>query len=119
MNGTSCWALNAGYKWNLGLSRLKKRSSVDPSPPTLSEGKGRGGVLKIWGISATIGNLEQAAEVLLGNTFPPDQIKMVRAFVDKKLVIKSVIPENIESYSWTGTYRDKAAATGDGDCGPQ
>ncbi|MES2274460.1 MAG: ligase-associated DNA damage response DEXH box helicase [Bacteroidota bacterium] len=58
--------------------------------------------LKIWGISATIGNLEQAAEVLLGNTFPPDRIKMVRAFVDKKLVIKSVIPEDIESYSWSG-----------------
>jgi ATP-dependent Lhr-like helicase len=58
--------------------------------------------LKIWGISATIGNLEQAADVLLGNDFPPDQIKMVRAHLDKKLVIKSVIPENIENYSWAG-----------------
>jgi ATP-dependent Lhr-like helicase len=58
--------------------------------------------LKIWGISATIGNLEQAAEVLLGNDFPPEQIKMVRANVDKKLVIKSIIPENIENYSWAG-----------------
>ena len=58
--------------------------------------------LKIWGISATIGNLEQAAEVLLGNDFPADRVKMVRAHVDKKLVIKSVIPENIESYSWSG-----------------
>jgi ATP-dependent Lhr-like helicase len=58
--------------------------------------------LKIWGISATIGNLEQAAEVLLGNNFPPEQIKMVRADVDKKLVIQSIIPENIENYSWAG-----------------
>ena len=58
--------------------------------------------LKIWGISATIGNLEQAAEVLLGNTFPPERVKMVRANLDKKLLIKSVIPENIESYSWSG-----------------
>jgi ATP-dependent Lhr-like helicase len=58
--------------------------------------------LKIWGISATIGNLEQAAEVLLGNDFPPEQIKMVRANVDKKLVIQSIIPENIENYSWAG-----------------
>jgi DNA ligase-associated DEXH box helicase len=64
--------------------------------------EGRGGVLKIWGISATIGNLEQAADVLLGNTFPREQIRMVRAFVDKKLVIKSVIPQNVENYSWTG-----------------
>jgi ATP-dependent Lhr-like helicase len=39
---------------------------------------------------------------LLGNDFPPEQIKMVRANVDKKLVIQSVIPENIENYSWAG-----------------
>lgn len=58
--------------------------------------------LKIWGISATIGNLEQAAEVLLGNDFPPEQIKMVRANIEKKLLIESVIPENIENYSWAG-----------------
>jgi DNA ligase-associated DEXH box helicase len=64
-------------------------------------GEGRGGV-RIWGISATIGNLEQAAEVLLGNDFPPEQIKMVRANVDKKLDIQSIIPENIENYSWAG-----------------
>jgi ATP-dependent helicase Lhr and Lhr-like helicase len=58
--------------------------------------------LKIWGISATIGNLEEAVEVLLGNTFPPERIKMVRANLEKKLLIKSIIPENIESYSWSG-----------------
>ena len=58
--------------------------------------------LKLWGISATIGNLEEAAEVLLGNDFPPGMIKMVRANLDKKLLIKSIIPENIESYSWAG-----------------
>jgi len=58
--------------------------------------------LRIWGISATIGNLEQAAEVLLGNDFPAEQVRMVRAHVDKKLVIESVIPPNIENYSWAG-----------------
>ncbi len=72
-------------------------------------GEGRGGVLapaqvtlRIWGISATIGNLEQAAEVLLGNLFPKDRIRMVRAHIEKKLDIRSVIPENVENYSWTG-----------------
>jgi ATP-dependent Lhr-like helicase len=58
--------------------------------------------LKIWGISATIGNLEEASEVLLGNDFPPERVKMVRANVDKRLQITSVIPENIENYSWSG-----------------
>ncbi|UOE48924.1 ligase-associated DNA damage response DEXH box helicase [Mucilaginibacter sp. SMC90] len=58
--------------------------------------------LKIWGISATIGNLEQAAEVLLGNDFPAEQVKMVRANLEKKLDIRSIIPQNIENYSWAG-----------------
>ncbi|WP_461448557.1 ligase-associated DNA damage response DEXH box helicase [Mucilaginibacter sp.] len=58
--------------------------------------------LRIWGISATIGNLEQAGEVLLGNDFPADRITMVRANLEKKLEIKSIIPENIETYSWAG-----------------
>jgi ATP-dependent Lhr-like helicase len=58
--------------------------------------------LKTWGISATIGNLEQAAEVLLGNDFPPERVKMVRANLDKKLDIRSIIPENVENYSWAG-----------------
>src|SRR6202000_2578662 len=53
-------------------------------------------------ISATIGNLEEASEVLLGNDFPAEKVKMVRANVDKRLQITSVIPENIESYSWSG-----------------
>jgi ATP-dependent Lhr-like helicase len=58
--------------------------------------------LKTWGISATIGNLEQAAEVLLGNNFPKDRMRMVRANISKKLDIRSVIPKDIDNYSWTG-----------------
>jgi len=67
--------------------------SPDPAPRTS---------LRIWGISATIGNLEQAAEVLLGNNFPADQIRMVRANLEKKLDIQSIIPDNVENYSWAG-----------------
>lgn len=99
-----------GVQVELGLSRLKALSVVTslqfavgsrpsdkdcPLPTAHCQ-------LKIWGISATIGNLEQAADVLLGNDFPQAQIKMIRANVDKKLLIKSVIPENIENYSWAG-----------------
>ncbi len=93
-----------GVQVELGLSRLKvlSRESQVVSQTNDSELKTQNSRLKIWGISATIGNLEQAAEVLLGNDFPAEQVRMVRAHVDKKLVIKSVIPENIESYSWAG-----------------
>ncbi|MDO3629092.1 ligase-associated DNA damage response DEXH box helicase [Mucilaginibacter sp. BT774] len=89
-----------GVQVELGLSRLRalswKPEVIDSGLRTRNQG------LRIWGISATIGNLEQASEVLLGNDFPKEQVKMVRAHIDKKLVIKSVIPENIESYSWSG-----------------
>jgi ATP-dependent Lhr-like helicase len=99
-----------GVQVELGLSRLKALSrdslalSETNSPftthysPLITQDLR----LKIWGISATIGNLEQAAEVLLGNDFPVERIRMVRAHLDKKLLIKSIIPENIENYSWAG-----------------
>ncbi|SDM05384.1 ATP-dependent helicase Lhr and Lhr-like helicase [Daejeonella rubra] len=77
-----------GVQLELGLSRLKylKRDTT----------------LKVWGISATIGNLEEAAEVLLGNDIPAERICIIRAKLDKKIVIESVIPENIEEFSWAG-----------------
>jgi DNA ligase-associated DEXH box helicase len=82
------------------VQKIKDRLENSKSS-SLPLGEGWGGV-RIWGISATIGNLEQAAEVLLGNDFPADKITMVRANLEKKLLIKSIIPENIESYSWSG-----------------
>jgi ATP-dependent Lhr-like helicase len=100
-----------GVQVELGLSRLKGLGAVvsdelgvlsNKSGATHSLLTTPNSSLRIWGISATIGNLEQAADVLLGNDFPPDKVKMVRANVDKKLVIKSIIPDNIENYSWAG-----------------
>jgi ATP-dependent Lhr-like helicase len=86
-----------GVQVELGLSRLKALNQQ----PEAGIAQNRS-LIKIWGISATIGNLEQAAEVLLGNNFPPNSVKMVRANLEKKLVIKSIIPENVENYSWAG-----------------
>jgi ATP-dependent Lhr-like helicase len=83
-----------GVQVELGLSRLRNLALA----PSSEESRG----LATWGISATIGNLEQAAEVLLGNNFPADRRKMVRANISKKLDIRSVIPKDIDNYSWTG-----------------
>jgi ATP-dependent Lhr-like helicase len=92
-----------GVQVELGLSKLKSvAGNVVPGSGNHPPHEPRATNLKIWGISATIGNLEQAAEVLLGNDFPPEKITMVRANLEKKLLIKSIIPENIESYSWAG-----------------
>src|SRR3569833_1235655 len=95
-----------GVQVELGLSRLKVLSRKLEVGSLKSEKDSRLRTqdlgLRIWGISATIGNLEHVVDVLLGNDFPKESIKMVRAFVDKKLVIRSVIPENIENFSWSG-----------------
>jgi ATP-dependent Lhr-like helicase len=54
--------------------------------------------LKIWGISATIGNLEQALEVLVHNRMGT----IVRAAHEKKIEIVSIMPEEAEKMPWAG-----------------
>jgi len=58
----------------------------------------------LWGISATIGNLEQAQEVLISPIL--DKIKdppvIVKAKLDKRIEVESVIPDEIEKYPWAG-----------------
>ncbi|MDB5222545.1 MAG: ligase-associated damage response box helicase [Chitinophagaceae bacterium] len=56
--------------------------------------------LNLWGISATIGNLEQAREVLLSPIF--DKGVIVTAEIKKKIEIESIIPDEIETYPWAG-----------------
>ena len=60
--------------------------------------------LSIWGISATIGNLEQAKEVLLAslNDNGSSAGKIIKAIVNKKIEIESIIPDEIEKYPWAG-----------------
>jgi len=81
-----------GVQLELGLSRLKGIINRDTSREKL----------RIWGISATIGNLEQGADVLLGKVEDPASIRLVRADLDKKIEIQSIIPDDIEQFSWAG-----------------
>jgi len=76
-----------GVQMELGLSRLK----------TVCKN------LRIWGISATIGNLEQAREVLLGPSSPAlENSVLVKANLNKKITVKSIIPEQMETFPWRG-----------------
>jgi len=76
-----------GVQMELALSRLK----------TVSKD------LRIWGISATIGNLEQAREVLLGPDSEAFQNStLIRANLKKKISVKSIIPEKMEKFPWRG-----------------
>jgi ATP-dependent Lhr-like helicase len=76
--------------------------------------------LRVWGISATIGNLDQAKEVLLSPLSNSHQFKnsdqaanspstgggwgevTVKAEIRKDVVIESIIPDEIEKYPWAG-----------------
>lgn len=57
--------------------------------------------LRIWGISATIGNLEQAKEVLLSSLGDNTGI-IIRANIHKPIEVESILPDEIEKYPWAG-----------------
>jgi ATP-dependent Lhr-like helicase len=75
-----------GVQVELALSRLK---SISP-------------LLKVWGISATIGNMEEALQALLGNHYVPEKYKVIRADIKKKLEVVSVLPDSLERMPWAG-----------------
>ena len=76
-----------GVQMELGLSRLKTVCHE----------------LRIWGISATIGNLEQARQVLLGpETEAYQNSVLVKAKLNKKITVKSIIPKKMETFPWRG-----------------
>lgn len=56
--------------------------------------------LMLWGISATIGNLEQAKEVLLAPV--KEEGMIIKAKLDKKIAVHSIYPDEIEKYPWAG-----------------
>ncbi|MBI2730061.1 MAG: ligase-associated DNA damage response DEXH box helicase [Sphingobacteriales bacterium] len=63
--------------------------------------------LQVWGISATIGNLEEAKEVLMSPLKVPGVL--VKAHLEKNIQIESFIPEEIEKYPWAGHLGIKLA----------
>jgi len=56
--------------------------------------------LSVWGISATIGNLLQAKEVLISSLKKEGVI--VKAQVRKDIEVMSILPDEIEKYPWSG-----------------
>ncbi len=63
--------------------------------------------LCIWGISATIGNLDEAKEVLLSSLQKEGVI--IKANLQKKIEVESIIPDEIEKYPWAGHLGIKLA----------
>ena len=56
--------------------------------------------LSVWGISATIGNLDEASDVLLSPL--KKRGVMVKAEMKKQIEVESIFPDEIEKYPWAG-----------------
>jgi ATP-dependent helicase Lhr and Lhr-like helicase len=94
-----------GVQIELAISRIIGVKNT--SPPGLNS------PISIWGISATIGNLNEAMEVLLSplslaNKKIQDGI-IVRAKLQKQIEVESIIPDEIEKYPWAGHLGIKLA----------
>lgn len=74
-----------GVQTELALARMRKLS---PS-------------LRVWGVSATLGNLREAQDTLLG---VGGKGRLVQGEIPKKVVIDSIIPAEITRFPWSGHF---------------
>lgn len=75
-----------GVATELALSRIRKLTTDN---------------VKVWGISATIGNLPQAKRVVLGEEGYRKGV-IIKAQIDKKIEVVSILPDEVEKFPWTG-----------------
>ena len=74
-----------GIQTELALARLRK---LNPG-------------LRTWGVSATLGNLDDAMESLLG-VDPSDKVRLIEGYNKKRLKLESIIPDKIDRFPWSG-----------------
>ncbi len=64
--------------------------------------KGVAEKLRIWGISATIGNMDVSLEALLGKQYHTGEYELIRSKSHKKIKVESILPDKIETMPWAG-----------------
>jgi ATP-dependent Lhr-like helicase len=92
-----------GVQVELAVSRIvhciaENNSGISPMQKSFS----------VWGISATIGNLEEAKEVLMAPL--RKEGVTIKAKLTKKTEVISILPDEIEKYPWAGHLGIKLAA---------
>jgi ATP-dependent helicase Lhr and Lhr-like helicase len=55
--------------------------------------------LQTWAISATLGNVEEAAQVAVGVDTKP---VIIRTNLQRPTIIKSILPESVDTFPWAG-----------------
>ncbi|HBE67282.1 MAG TPA: ligase-associated DNA damage response DEXH box helicase [Planctomycetaceae bacterium] len=73
-----------GVQTELALARLRR---LNPN-------------LRTWGISATLGNLDEACSTLLGDS--PRAGRVIEGYKSKRIVFESLIPDQMDCFPWTG-----------------
>ena len=58
--------------------------------------------LRVWGLSATIGNISEARDTLLGRSSRKGKSRVVRGVEPKAVRVDSLIPPVIERFPWAG-----------------
>ncbi|MCC5913513.1 MAG: ligase-associated DNA damage response DEXH box helicase [Balneolaceae bacterium] len=67
----------------------------------LSRLRGLNPDLQVWGISATIGNLDEALGMLLGPD-RPEKSRIIKSGIKKRINVETVLPESVETFPWAG-----------------
>ena len=57
--------------------------------------------LRVWGMSATLGNIDEAMHTLLGPQAAP-QGRLVRGATPKTLTVDTLLPDRVERFPWAG-----------------
>ncbi|MCC6241623.1 MAG: ligase-associated DNA damage response DEXH box helicase [Gemmatimonadaceae bacterium] len=65
--------------------------------------------MRTWGLSATIGNLDVAADTLLGFDARgnPQPRRLVQGAVPKQVEVESLVPETMDRFPWAGHLNTK------------
>ncbi len=56
--------------------------------------------LRTWGVSATLGNLDEAAATLVGSAAPA--ARLIKGAESKRIEIQTLLPESIDRFPWAG-----------------
>ncbi|MEO0475828.1 MAG: ligase-associated DNA damage response DEXH box helicase, partial [Planctomycetota bacterium] len=81
-----------GTQTELCLARLRRWANDDGQP------------LSVWGLSATLGNLEEAAQTLMGvdEQGQPNFAEIIHAPDHKEVEISTLLPDDMEKFPWSG-----------------
>lgn len=81
-----------GTQTELGLARLRRWARAD------------GRDLTVWGLSATLGNMQEAAQTLMGSDHhgQPIEATIIHGPDHKAIEITTLLPDDVQRFPWSG-----------------